>query len=48
VSSASTLSAARIKFSGVWKNAIPYVKVAGVWKQARPWVKIGGVWKEAS
>lgn len=41
-----TVSGARVKVGGVWKNAIPYVRVDGVWVLARPWVKIMGVWKE--
>lgn len=42
----TTLSAARVKVSGVWVTGIPYVRVSGVWVVARPWVKVGGVWKE--
>lgn len=41
-----TIGGARVKVSGVWKEAIPYVRVSGVWKLARPWVKVMGTWKE--
>lgn len=42
----STLAGARIRVSGVWKTAIPYVRVGGVWKQAIPWARSGGTWKQ--
>lgn len=45
---AKTIAGARVKASGVWKDAVPYVKVAGVWRVARPWVRYVGVWKESS
>lgn len=38
----------RVKVSGVWKNAVPYVRVSGVWKVATPYVKVSGVWKNTS
>lgn len=46
--SAKTIAPARVKVSGTWKYAIPYVKVAGTWRQAKPYVKVGGVWKPAA
>lgn len=41
-----TIAGARIKVSGVWKFAIPYVRDGGVWKNAVPYVKTAGEWKE--
>lgn len=44
----TTLAGARVKVSGVWKDAVPYVKVSGAWKPAVPYVKEGsnpGSWK---
>lgn len=43
---ATTVAGARIKVSGVWKVAVPYVRDGGVWKIAHPYVKDAGVWKE--
>jgi hypothetical protein len=40
-----TAAGARVKVSGVWKEAVPYVKQGGVWKVAAPFVKDLGVWK---
>lgn len=45
-SSAKTLAGSRIKVSGVWVWAIPYVRDGGVWKVAKPWVRQLGAWKE--
>jgi len=45
---AKTIAGARVKVSGVWKDAIPYVRVGGVWKVARPWGRVAGVWKETT
>ncbi|QFG08705.1 minor tail protein [Arthrobacter phage Ingrid] len=46
-SSARTLSGARVRQNGVWKNAIPYVKVNGAWKLAQPYSKINGIWRKS-
>lgn len=43
--SATTLSAVRVKVGSTWKLALPYVRVAGVWRLARPWVRENGTWK---
>lgn len=44
-SQADTLSGARFKDRGVWRNAIPYVRVNGVWRIAQPYFKDKGVWR---
>lgn len=36
----------RIKASGVWQKATPYVKVNGAWKKTIPYIKINGAWKK--
>lgn len=36
----------RVKVSGTWKEAIPYVRVNGAWKEARPHVRVSNQWKE--
>lgn len=36
----------RIKASGTWQKATPYVKVNGTWKKAIPYIKVSGVWKK--
>lgn len=36
----------RIKASGVWQKATPYVKVNGTWKKTTPYIKVSGVWKK--
>jgi hypothetical protein len=46
-STARTLSGARVRQNGVWKNAIPYVKVNGAWKLAQPYSKINGIWRKS-
>lgn len=46
--SVKTLAGVRVKVSGVWRSAVPYVRVAGVWKVARPWGKQSGYWEEAT
>lgn len=43
--SSYTLAGARVRVSGVWVDATPYVKVAGVWVPAEPYVKVDGVWQ---
>jgi len=43
-----TQPAIRIKDSGSWVLAVPYVKIAGIWKVAVPFVKDGGTWKETT
>jgi hypothetical protein len=45
-SNATTIAGSRIKVSGEYKMAIPYVKYAGVWQIARPYGKLLGEWKE--
>lgn len=45
---ADTIAGARIKVSGVWVFAIPYVKDAGTWKLSVPYVKHAGIWKETT
>jgi hypothetical protein len=45
VDTAPAVANARIKISGIWKNANARIKIAGVWKSARPYVKILGTWK---
>lgn len=44
----TTYTGSRVKVSGVWEDAVPYVKVNGVWKMAQPYVKTGGIWKPTS
>jgi hypothetical protein len=46
-SSARTLSGARIRQNGVWKDAIPYVRVNGAWKLAQPYSRINGIWRKS-
>lgn len=36
----------RIKASGAWQKATPYVKVNGTWKKTIPYIKINGAWKK--
>lgn len=38
------LPGAKVRVSGVWKDAVPYVKVNGVWVPAIPYVRKAGVW----
>lgn len=45
VISARTLSGARVKYQGVWREAVPYVKYRGVWRCAESHVRNGGKWK---
>lgn len=42
------IAGARVKYGGVWVDAVPYVRVSGVWKVARPWAKVAGVWEEST
>lgn len=42
---AKTLSAARVRIQGEYKNAIPYVKHEGVYKMILPYIKDKNVWK---
>lgn len=44
----AAMAPARIKVSGVYKYAIPYVKVSGVYKMALPYVKVAGAWKQSA
>jgi hypothetical protein len=44
--STTAIAGVRLKYGGVWKQAIPYVNDAGVWRLVRPWAKNFGVWKE--
>ena len=46
--SGTTLSGAKIKIGGTWRDAVPYVKTGGVWRLAEPYVKSGGIWKKTS
>lgn len=43
--SSKTLSGAKVRQSGVWKDAIAFVRVGGVWKQATVNKRVGGAWK---
>src|SRR5215211_445164 len=43
-SQVTLVAGARVRQSGVWRRAVPYVKVGGVWRVARPWTKIAGMW----
>lgn len=45
VRSMTTLAGVKIKVSGAWVNAVPYVKDAGTWKPAIPYFKDGSSWK---
>lgn len=36
----------RIKASGAWQKATPYVKANGTWKKTIPYIKANGVWKK--
>lgn len=38
--------AAKMKISGSYRTAYPYVRISGVWKQARPYIRVNGSWKE--
>lgn len=42
---ATTRGVVRVKVSGVWREAVPYVRQGGVWKQALPYTKRAGAWK---
>lgn len=42
--SATTLAAAWVKVSGVWKRAILFIKVSGTWKQVVLYGKKAGAW----
>ncbi|QFG09136.1 minor tail protein [Arthrobacter phage Sporto] len=44
---ARTLAGARVRQSGVWKEAIPYVKQNGSWKLAQPYSKVNGIWRKS-
>lgn len=37
---------ARIRVSGAWKEATPYVRVNGAWKEATTYMRVNGAWKE--
>lgn len=37
---------ARIRVSGAWKEATPYIRVNGQWKEAVPYTRVNGTWKE--
>ena len=39
-------SVVRLRMSGGWKEAIPYVRVNGVWKEVMPYIRSNGQWKE--
>jgi hypothetical protein len=43
--SSKTLSGAKVRQAGAWKDAIAFVRVGGVWKQATVNKRVGGVWK---
>lgn len=45
--SARTLPRARLRNSGAWGDATPWLKVAGQWVRARPYERQGGVWTPA-
>jgi Siphovirus protein of unknown function (DUF859)./Fibronectin type III domain. len=45
--STTAIAGARVKYSGVFKMAIPYVRYEGVWRVARPIPKNFGEWKPA-
>lgn len=40
-----TLSGAKVRQAGAWKDAIAYVRVAGAWKQATVSKRVSGAWK---
>ncbi len=40
--------AVRVRSSGVWVDAIPYVRESGVWKMASPYIRDAGIWKQTS
>jgi len=40
------LQSARIRVSGTWKGATPYVRVNGAWKKATAYVRVNGNWKK--
>lgn len=42
---ATTRGVVRVKVSGVWREAVPYVRQGGVWRQALPYSKRAGAWK---
>lgn len=48
VASFTTLAGVKIKVSGKWKNAVPYVKVSGTWKPALPYIKVSNAWKSTT
>jgi hypothetical protein len=47
ISSGRTISGARVKQNGVWKEAVPYVKQNGAWKLAQPYSKVNGIWRKS-
>ena len=36
---------ARLRISGEWKRAVPYIRVSGEWKKAIPYTRINNEWK---
>ncbi|QPX62493.1 minor tail protein [Arthrobacter phage Truckee] len=46
-STGRTYAGARVKYNGVWREAIPYVKHNGAWKIAQPYSKINGIWRKS-
>lgn len=40
-----TIAVVRVRVSGTWRLAVPYVLRNGVWVQAVPYVRTAGVWK---
>lgn len=43
-----TLSGAKIKVDGVYRQAIPYIKVDGVYRMVIPYIKVDGVYRMTS
>lgn len=36
----------KLKVSGTWKHAVPWVNVNGTWKRAVGWTRVSGTWKK--
>jgi hypothetical protein len=47
VSTARPLGAARVRYGGTWRTAIPYVRQGGVWRISVPYVNDDGTWRNA-
>jgi hypothetical protein len=44
----SQFGGARVRSSGPWQKAVPYVRYNGGWRETIPYVRHGGVWKQTN